>query len=359
MKKTITTIILLTSFTAIAQEMVEVIQFPQSFKLDTNLVPEYQLLPFDEEMQQMGFKENPGIIADKDLMKKILNSYVYIPDIDAVYYEFHTRKDELTAGIGLQVFNFSNEGARKHYVADQYAQSNYALLTFHDNYLIELWCDDGRNGETTLKNMIAFYEVKLGAELEELQKSDSDQMGVEPALQEAEDAVDTAAEAVDAGVPEVEDTVIEAASDTTEEAIVWDPPMEKSQPVKDIIGEKPVAALHKISRKMWSEYELNKLETYNPDFTYAMYDELITNGYIVWLVERYGRDEQIHWAVLFDTDGNYKEFKRIAYENSEGSVRNYAAITGDKIRIYKESIYDNDAVQTFEDFIMTSEGFKR
>src|SRR5690606_7525341 len=353
MKKSILLFAIFLSLTTMAQESVEVIQFPQSFKLNHELLPDYQLFQFEEEMKQKGFKENPAVIKNKDLMKLMEDNAPYIPSIDAIYYEIYTKKDDEYSGAGVQVYNFDEEKSLDHYLADEFAQPNYAVLTFHKHYLIKVWCDDGRNGREKLNQLIAYYQDKLGAELQTLTENTARQAEIEEAVQEAADAVDAAA-AVD-----MEEELLDTVLDSSKGTVVSEIPTEESKSVKDEIGEKPVAAPHKMSRKTWSDYELDRLETYNPDFTYAMYDKLIASGYIVWLVERYGQDEQIHWAVLFDTGGNYKGFQQIAYENSEGNVRKYAVITGDKIRVYKESIYDNDAVQSFEDFIMTSEGFKR
>lgn len=220
MKKSILLFAIFLSLTTLAQEGIEVIQFPQSFKLNQDLLSDYQLFQFEEEMKQRGFKENPAVIKDKDLMKLMEDNAPYIPAIDAIYYEIYTKKDDEYSGAGVQVYNFDEEKSLDYYVADEFAQPNYAVLTFHKHYLIKVWCDDGRNGREKLNQLIVYYQDKLGAELLELKESKSNHINAEPAMQEAEDAVDAATEAVDSSATEIEDTIIDVAEDATNEIIV-------------------------------------------------------------------------------------------------------------------------------------------
>lgn len=138
------------------------IQFPESFKYDTQIIPEMKLATITDEAKADGIFKSSGLLSTKEEIEVVIRDYD-LENVTNVYVEFYeelTKEDRNDAGI--IVTEFSSKENLEEILPLLYPQSNYVYLTV-DKYLIFVW-NDGRNSEEKLLKSVKYYQKKLGAE---------------------------------------------------------------------------------------------------------------------------------------------------------------------------------------------------
>lgn len=146
---------------SVSTSFAQKIQFPESFKYDSKIIPEMKIAKITEEVRENGIFKNPAVLTSKEEMQAVVNDYD-LENVTQVYIEIYEEiKKDNRDDAGVIVTEFNSKDNLEYVLPTLYPQSNYVYLTI-ENYLILVW-NDGRNSDERLRKSVDYYQKKIGA----------------------------------------------------------------------------------------------------------------------------------------------------------------------------------------------------